>query len=307
MLSDWRSQARLHAALTVLFFACACRNSSVPDTQPSSSHASNTAAIAEGPPIPRISPAVDPSDPKLQLEPGQLAIEYIAHACFRIHSAAGKRILIDPYASRVWLGYDFPQELAADAVLITHPHYDHDAGVFIGRPAPWTPDVRVLREPGAYTIGDVRVTGIRGKHADPYGHEFGQKNTPWLLEISGLRIVHLGDNGPLTKANVHELGRVDILMAPIDGQYHILKEHQIQEIRSTLRPRVLIPMHYRIPDLEVSENSPRGLGPIDPWLAKQKEVKRLKSNEAVFTAGSLPPAEQVIVFQHSPKVRPAQR
>src|SRR5213593_4053569 len=35
-------------------------------------------------------------------------IEYIAHACFRVTSPSGKQILLDPYASRVWLGYDFP-------------------------------------------------------------------------------------------------------------------------------------------------------------------------------------------------------
>src|SRR4051794_18814942 len=106
------------------------------------------AALLPNPPASRITPN-DPSDPPLSLQPGQVAIEYIAHACFRIHSAGGARLLIDPYASRVWLGYDFPPRLAADAVLITHPHYDHDAGVFIGRKPSWTPEVRVLRQPGA--------------------------------------------------------------------------------------------------------------------------------------------------------------
>jgi L-ascorbate metabolism protein UlaG (beta-lactamase superfamily) len=112
----------------------------------------------------------DPSEPRLRLQAGQVAIEYIAHSCFRIHTARGARLLIDPFASRVWLGYDFPRKVAADAVLITHPHYDHDADVLIGhQPPPWTPDVRVLRDPGAYKVSDATITGIRGKHADPWG------------------------------------------------------------------------------------------------------------------------------------------
>jgi L-ascorbate metabolism protein UlaG (beta-lactamase superfamily) len=245
----------------------------------------------------------DPSDPRLHLQPGQVAIESIAHSCFRIHTARGARLLIDPFASHLWLGYDFPRRLAADAVLITHPHYDHDADVLIGhQPPPWAPDVRVLRDPGAYKVSGVTVRGIRGKHADPWGKEFGQTNTIWLLELDGLRIVHMGDNGPLTEANLQELGRVDILMMPIDGKYHILKEAEIEAIRKALHPRILIPMHYRLPDLEPSGDFPQGLGEINPWLAGQTNVVQLESNMATFTAGSLLPSQVVVVFPHSPKV-----
>jgi L-ascorbate metabolism protein UlaG (beta-lactamase superfamily) len=258
------------------------------------------------PPRASITTAAVPSDAPLDLGPGEVAIESIAHACFRIHSAGGSRILIDPYASRVWLGYDFPDELTSDAILITHPHFDHDGGEFIGREVPWTPEVRVLRDPETYTVGDFHITGIRGKHADPWGKEFGQKNTIWRIEVRGLRIAHLGDNGPLTESNTRELGRVDILMIPIDAREHILKNDEVQAIRDAVRPRILIPMHYRHPNLESSEDSPHGLGPIDPWLAGTEELTRLTSNYSLFTAGSLRSGERIVVFQHSPKVRAAQ-
>jgi len=248
----------------------------------------------------------DPSDPRLRLPAGEVAIEYIAHSCFRIHTARGTRLLIDPYASRVWLGYDFPHKLAADSVLITHPHYDHDADTLIGhQPPPWTPDVRVMRDPGAYKVSDVTITGIRGKHADPGGKEFGQTNTIWLLEVDGLRIAHIGDNGPLTEANLQELGRVDILMMPIDAKHHILKEAEIEAIRKALHPRVVIPMHYRLPDLESSADTPQDLGEISPWLPGQKNVVQLESNIATFSAGSLLPSQVVVVFPHSAKVSAA--
>jgi len=245
----------------------------------------------------------DPSEPRLRLQAGEVAIEYIAHSCFRIHTARGTRLLIDPFGSRMWLSYDFPRQLAADAVLITHPHYDHDADVLIGhQPPPWAPDVRVMRDPGSYRVSDVTITGIRGKHADPWGKEFGQTNTIWLLEMDSLRIAHMGDNGPLTEANLQELGRVDILMMPIDAKHHILKDAEIEAIRKALRPRILIPMHYRIPDLEPSGDTPQDLGEISPWLAGQDNVVRLESNVATFTAASLLPSQVVVVFPHSPKV-----
>jgi len=257
------------------------------------------------PPRASITTAAVPPDAPLHLEPGEVAIESIAHACFRIHSAGGGRILIDPYASRVWLGYDFPEEFATDAILITHPHFDHDGGEFIGRTVPWTPEVRVLRDAETYTVGDFHITGIRGKHADPWGKEFGQKNTIWRIEVAGLRIAHLGDNGPLTGSEFRDLGRVDILMIPIDSRDHILKHYEVQAIRDTLRPRILIPMHYRHPDLESAEDSPHGLGPIDPWLAGRHGLTRLDRNYSVFRTGSLSSGERIVVFQHSPKVRAA--
>ena len=43
-------------------------------------------------------------------------IEYIAHACFVIEAEGGERLLVDPFASKVWLGYDFPELPPVDAV-----------------------------------------------------------------------------------------------------------------------------------------------------------------------------------------------
>jgi len=242
--------------------------------------------------------------PRPKLARGEVAVEYIAHSAFRIRTANGTRILIDPYASRMWLGYDFPPHIGADEVLITHPHYDHDADVLLGgKPAPWSPDVPALRNPGTYKLAGVTITGLAGKHGGPWGKEFGQTNTIWVIDTAGLRIVHLGDNGPLTDANVHDLGRVDILMMPIDSDEHILKAADVDAIRSALHPRVLIPMHYRLPDLEPSAGSPEGLGDIAPWLATQQNVVQLKTNVAKFSASSLPQAEVVMVFAHSPLVK----
>lgn len=244
---------------------------------------------------------VRPDSPKRK---DTVRVEYIAHACFRVTSPDGKQILLDPYASRVWLGYDFPPNLHADVILISHPHYDHDGGEAMRRKVPWSKTNLVLRAPGTNRIGDVTVIGIAGKHADPWGKEFGQINTIWLLEVGGLRMVHVGDNGPLRDDIIQQLGRVDVLMLPIDSQFHILKAEEIATIHRRLSPAVLIPMHYRHDDLEPVVGSPDKLGGIEGWANGEANVRHLKTHTNDFSADTLPGTPEVIIFQHSPLVKP---
>jgi L-ascorbate metabolism protein UlaG (beta-lactamase superfamily) len=225
--------------------------------------------------------------------PAGVRIEYVAHACFVIESPGGARALVDPYNGTRWLGYSFPVGLAADAVLVSHPHYDHDASYYAPARAP------VLRAPGSYAIGDLRVTGIEGRHAEPWGEEFGATNTLWLIETGGLRLAHLGDTGPLSEASLRALGTVDVLMLPVDDQDHVLKRAEVAAIRRALRPAVTIPMHYRLAGLT---RLPDSLGTIDEWLAGERDVVRLASHAATVARTSGPP--QVWVFPPSPAVAP---
>jgi L-ascorbate metabolism protein UlaG (beta-lactamase superfamily) len=221
-----------------------------------------------------------------------VGVEYIGHASFVLESPAGVRVVIDPFNSNRWLGYRYPESIEADAVLVTHPHYDHDASYY------WSDSVPVFREPGEYRVGDVRLVGVEGKHADPYGKDFEQKNTIWLIEAGGVRIVHLGDNGPLTARKTDELGRVDVVMLPADGDDHILKPEEIAAARLALGQPLVVPMHYR---LDGFLDLPRSLGPLGPWLENQNGVVRLDSNRTRL-ARQREPGREVLVFQPSPEL-----
>jgi L-ascorbate metabolism protein UlaG (beta-lactamase superfamily) len=230
-----------------------------------------------------------------------VSIEYIAHASFVIQSPSGTRLLVDPFASRVWLGYDFPSEWEADAVAITHPHYDHDGGEFRGLDVPWSSTHAVFRDPGRFNVGDIQMLGVRGKHVDPYGKEFGQRNTVWVLEIAGVRIVHLGDNGPLTPEMVESIGPVDVLLMPADGDEHILSDEQTERVLEQLDPHVVIPMHYRIPELEPADG-PSDLGEIGPWLEGRAGVQVMEGNAWDTSNMAALPRGTIIVLQYSASV-----
>jgi len=262
------------------------------------------AALPAGLPAPGHGSAQQHAGPLPTVASGEVAIEYIGHASFRFHSPGGHRVIIDPYASKVWIHYSYPPGLETEAVIMTHPHYDHDAGLRMGRPFPWGDEVRRIGGPGSQQVGDIRILGVSGRHAPPYGREFNYNNTMFVLEVEGVRIVHVGDNGPLTTENVERLGRADILMLPIDSKNHLLTDAEVETIRGQLQPRILVPMHYRIPELEPTPGEPGDLGDIDPWLAGQPNVVQLSGNIRHFSAGDLPAAvdRQVMVFRHSPDI-----
>jgi len=225
--------------------------------------------------------------------PAQVTLEYIAHASFVLEATNGQRLIIDPYNSERWLGYTFPESVSADYVLVTHPHYDHDASYYFRAP--------VFREPGEYTLGPFRVLGVPAKHAGGFGAEFSFKSTVFVIETGGIRVAHFGDAGPLDAEQVKRIGRVDVVLLPIDGQDHILKPGQIEEIRRQLKPSIMVPMHYQIPELS---SLPDSLGPIAPWLAGQPNVLRLRTNRWAISSKDLRQAGQVWAFLHSPEVRP---
>jgi L-ascorbate metabolism protein UlaG (beta-lactamase superfamily) len=99
---------------------------------------------------------------------------------------------------------------------------------------------------------------------------------------------------------VAALGRVDVLMAPIDAEEHILTYAAVAEMREQLSPAIVVPMHYRLPDLESSPNSPDDLGTIEPWLDTQQSLIRAGDNRYELSADTLPEAPSVLVFEHSP-------
>jgi L-ascorbate metabolism protein UlaG (beta-lactamase superfamily) len=206
--------------------------------------------------------------------PRKLEIRWHGQSFFEIKSSKGTRIVLDPHAIEAYGRIT----VDADLVLLSHLHTDHtQVGVIQTRPMP-----KVLAglkvsgkktdwNPIEETFRDVSIRTVGVYHDNVKGMERG-KNTAFVLELDGLRIVHLGDLGHLlTEAQVKQVGPVDVLMIPVGGVYTI-NGSEAKKVVEQLRPRMyVIPMHY---GTKVYDD----LLPVDEFREEQKNVKEFAGN-----------------------------
>lgn len=158
----------------------------------------------------------------------------LGHSSFLIKTKTGKLVL-DPVGKAA--GFTSPKT-EADAVAISHDHFDHnDLSQIGGAPL-------VISGPGEYEIKGFSLTGIPSWHDDQQGKLRG-KNTIYLIEAEDIRLCHLGDQGaPLTDAQAELLEGVDVLFTPVGG-VHSLDAQTAWQVTQALSPRLVIPMHYK--------------------------------------------------------------
>ena len=153
-------------------------------------------------------------------------ITWLGHSCFRLESA-GYGLVIDPY--RVVAGYP-PLRVEANAVYISHHHFDHDC----------LEAVTLL--PGGENPFTVETFSTF--HDDCQGALRGD-NTVHIFRAEGMTVVHLGDLGcALTAAQEEKISGCDALMLPVGGTYTIDAAAAAELVRR-LHPRLVLPMHFR--------------------------------------------------------------
>ena len=230
----------------------------------------------------------------------QLTLTYYGHCAFLWQTAQGLRILADPYRNQIdryWFAHLFPS-LECDLGLITHTHFDHDAAERLPEAA------SLLRTPGHFKHRDASIKGILDLHSGASGLR-GMPNVMFLLETGGMRFLHLGDNRTDWPQRVRRsVGRVDVLMVTVDDSCHLLSYEEVDRLIAQVNPRVVIPMHYRIPAL-MPESC--GLRPPEAWLATQSNVKLWGTHSISLSAESLPSSTQIWVLELSPESLAAPR
>lgn len=211
-----------------------------------------------------------------------MKIKYLGHSAFVVTSDAGVKIITDPYETGPDLTYGEITE-SADVVTVSHGHHDHcNVAAVKGSP-------EVVRQAGRSAAKDIEFNGIASYHDDAKGSLRG-KNIIFCFELDGIRVCHLGDLGHvLDDKQLKDIGSVDILLIPVGG-YFTIDAQAAAQVCDQLKPRVIIPMHYR------TEKSFSNIAGVDEFIKGKDNVTRQDSSEVEFKAGKLF-ASQIIVLK----------
>jgi L-ascorbate metabolism protein UlaG (beta-lactamase superfamily) len=178
-----------------------------------------------------------------------MQIKWYGHACFLIQGD-GVRIVTDPYTPEA-AGLA-PLGEPADVVIMSS---DDDS--FHSYPAQVLGSPQVLnaleiaREGGAREAAGVRFEAIETQESLVHKTDPGP-NAMYTFTLGGIRVGHMGDVGnPLTQPQLDFLRGVDVLMALTGGPVTIELD-DLEEVLRAVCPRIVVPMHYQIPNLRLN-------------------------------------------------------
>src|SRR5262247_1401546 len=187
--------------------------------------------------VPRIIPAAL----RLALTPEQVRLTYVGHSTFLIESPQLVRIATD-YNDYV------RSPVRPDIVTMNHAHTTH----FTDYPDPaikyvlrgWgpTPDQPARHD---MTFQDVRVRNVPTNIRDWVGGGTERHGTSiFIFETAQMCIAHLGHlHHTLNQQQLNEMGRVDVVMVPVDGGATLDLEGMF-EVLASLKAPLMIPMHF---------------------------------------------------------------
>ncbi len=176
---------------------------------------------------------------RVALGDGEVRLTYVGHSTFLIESPHLVRIATD-YNDAV------KPPVLPDIVTMNHAHPTHYAD------APDASSKFVLRgwrDDGApalhdMTFQDVRVRNVPTNIRDWAGGTERYGNSIFVFEVAQLCIAHLGHlHHTLTKQQLDDIGRLDVVLAPVDGTY-TLDLDGMMEVLAALKAPLMIPMHY---------------------------------------------------------------
>jgi L-ascorbate metabolism protein UlaG (beta-lactamase superfamily) len=217
----------------------------------------------------------------------EVTITYAGHSTYYIDTPGGVRIATD-FSGAYTLGR-LPDVVTMNRAHSTHytlfpdsriPHVLHGWGDD-GKPAQIS-----------MRIGDVFIRNVtsdirRNFFDDSSAEMIKDGNSIFIFEVAGLCIGHLGHlHHKLDDTHFAAIGRLDIVMVPIDGTYTMSLDG-MSEITRRLRASVVLPMH-------------RFATPLDEFMRRigqQFEVDERTERSLTISRDSLPSMPTVIILR----------
>lgn len=228
-------------------------------------------------------PSVIPAAFRLAaLEADEVRLTYVGHSTFLIESPQMVRIATD------YNDYVKPP-LVPDIVTMNRAHDTH----YTDHPDPaikhvlrgWSDNEKPARID--FTLKDVRVRNVPTNIRRWEGGTERHGNSIFIFEVANLCIAHLGHlHHTLTRQQLNEIGRVDVVMVPVDGSY-TLDLDGIVEVLRALKAPLMIPMHYF---------SAFTLNLFLDRVRREWEVEVAETPSLVLSKTSLPAKPKVLVL-----------
>ena len=169
-------------------------------------------------------------------------ITFLGHASYQIDSPQGVRVITD-YNGFNGFGRK-PDIVTMNNAHSTHFTDDPEEGIaYVLRGWPSQPGETEAHHD--VTLKDMKVWNVPTNARDWGGGAARiNGNSIFVYAIGDLCIAHLGHlHHRLTKEHLDELGRIDVLMVPIDGAYTMGMPIMVEVVKQ-LQPRIVLPMHY---------------------------------------------------------------
>ncbi len=173
--------------------------------------------------------------------PSRAVITFLGHASYQIDTPQGVRAITD-YNGINGFGRH------PDIVTMNNAHSSHytdtpEEGityVLRGWPPEGQDEARI-----DVTLKDMRVWNVpTNARAWAGGETRINGNSIFIFAIGDLCIAHLGHlHQRLTKEHLDDLGRIDVLMVPIDGSFTMGQPLMVDVVKQ-IDPKVVLPMHY---------------------------------------------------------------
>jgi L-ascorbate metabolism protein UlaG (beta-lactamase superfamily) len=217
----------------------------------------------------------------------EVTITYAGHSTYYIDSPGGVRIATD--FSGAYTTGRLPDVVTMNRAHSTHYTLFPDPKIPLvlhgwgedGQPA------KIARRVGDVFIRNVTTDIRRYFGDDANGEMIRDGNSIFIFEVAGLCIGHLGHlHHALDDARFAAIGRLDIVMVPIDGTYTMSLDG-ISDITKRLRASVVLPMH-------------RFMTPLDEFMQKigqQFAIDMRTERSLTISRDSLPSTPTVIILR----------